>query len=135
MFESADPDKLTRPTGTGVGSGQRPVVGDLRSRLVEAIHLDHEIGKRRHEALRGVSDRGPSDGGGPVVNLERPFLLENEATLAAFWLHQAAVYRAPKSFSFVESMIFLWDEQAATTTSNTTSRISRGVASYRSAQS
>jgi hypothetical protein len=45
------------------------------------------------------------------------------------------VYRAPKSFSFVESMIFLWDEQAATTTSNTTSRISRGVASYRSAQS
>jgi hypothetical protein len=36
--------------------------------------------------------------------LRDPFSAKNEATLAAFWLHQAAVYRAPKSFSLVESM-------------------------------
>jgi hypothetical protein len=44
--------------------------------------------------------------------LRDPFSAKNEATLAASWLHQAAVYRAPKSFSLVESMKLFSDVDA-----------------------
>jgi hypothetical protein len=37
--------------------------------------------------------------GAPLLIWSEPASEKNAATLAAFWLHQAAVYRAPKDFS------------------------------------
>jgi hypothetical protein len=45
--------------------------------------------------------------GAPSLILSDPFAPKNEATLAAFWLHQAPVYRAAKSFSLFDSMKLL----------------------------
>jgi hypothetical protein len=43
----------------------------LRAVNGETIHLDHEIGKCSHEALRGTPDQIPSDRRHPVVDFER----------------------------------------------------------------
>jgi len=53
----------------------------------------------------------PTDGV-PSLIVRDPCSAKKDATLAAFWLHQAAVYRAAKSFSLFPSIRFLSDVKA-----------------------
>jgi len=51
--------------------------------------------------------------GDPSLIWREPAGEKNEATFAAFWLHQAAVYRVAKSFSLVNCMALLCDVRRA----------------------
>src|SRR5260370_208518 len=59
-------------------------------------------------------------GGVPSLILSDPPSAKNEATLAAFWLHQAAVHRIANPFSFSEFMRLVCGGEAERMVSNRT---------------
>ena len=66
----------------------------------------------------------------PSLIFGDPCSAKNQTTLAAFWLHQAAVYLAPNAVSFVESMRVLSDLQAVTTTRSKDRSLGRGATAH-----
>jgi len=85
-FVAADAYRISSATGSGVGSGKRPMKFGSGRRVFQLIERHHHVGKIAHKSARNLGDRDRRS----AVYTNRTALCINEATFSGSWLHHAS---------------------------------------------